>query len=482
MLQEGNPYAFHKKLALVLGPILLLFFLIASPNQNLKLDAVYGCALLMILWWVAEVVPIYITAMLPMFLFPALGIFTVKETFIPYANPIIFLFLGGFIIALAMEERNLHTRIALGIIRLTGTDPKGIILGFMLATSFLSMWISNTATTVMMLPIALSVVQLLKHQEVDQKLFSSFSLSLLLSIAYSANIGGTITLIGTPPNVVLAGLFEEKLGIEIGFGDWMLLGLPTGIVLLAACYFLITRVLIKVNLAKIKGSSDLFESKRKQLGKMNKAEKLVLTAFLTTALLWCFRGNINAWVGFALLHNTSIAMFGGFLMFTIPVNLNKGEFLLHWKSTQKLPWGILILFGGGLCLANAFESVGIIASLGSWVEANFSYSTAGLILGLTLLSIFATEIMSNVALVTVLLPVVITIGAALNIPFYQICVPVTLAASCAFMMPISTPPNAVIYSSGLVPIHKMVKVGVVLNVIAGLVLSFLVPWLASIVF
>ena len=482
-MTKENSYPYYKKLALVLGPLLFLSFLFLSPDNELQLYQVYGISSWMIIWWMAEVVPIYITAMLPMIIFPSLGLFSIKDRFVPYANPIIFLFMGGFIIALAMEERKLHIRMALFIIKLTGTKPLGILIGMMLSTAFLSMWISNTATTVMMLPIALSVLNLLKHQDrSNQKEFETFALALLLAIAYAANIGGTMTIIGTPPNVVFAGLFQEYHHIEIGFGQWMLVGVPTGILLLSITYLLLTKVLLKIQLTEIDGSAALFERKRLELGKMEKGERMVLIVFLLTAFLWIFKSQINVLLGSPILHNTTIAMFGGLLMFLLPVNLNKGEFVLNWKATTRLPWGILILFGGGLSLAAAFAQVGLVSNVGNWLAENVSASI--FILGFTLIavSIFATEIMSNVALVTVMLPVVIAISEGMGISPYEITIPVTLAASCAFMMPISTPPNAVVFSSGLIKMPQMAKIGLVLNLISVVVLAVLVPCLISFVF
>jgi sodium-dependent dicarboxylate transporter 2/3/5 len=482
-MKGASEYPFYKKLALGAGPVLFALLLLTSPTADPQLNQVLGIATWMIVWWVAEVIPIYVTALLPMVLFPTLGIYTVKETFIPYANPIIFLFLGGFVIALAMEERKLHIRMALQIIKFTGTKPRGIILGFMLATAFLSMWISNTATAVMMLPIALSVIQLLKKQgNTNENEFNKFALALLLSIAYSANIGGTMTLVGTPPNVVFAGLFEERYGLEVGFGKWMLVGIPTGIILLLSCYALLTRLVFQVKLEVIEGSSELFAQRRKSLGSINPAERLVLIIFLITAFLWTFKGNINQLLGYSLLHNTTIAMLGAVAMFVTPVNLGKGDFILHWKSTLKLPWGILLLFGGGLSLAAALDQVGLISTVGNWVAEHAAFSLLILVLGLTLISVFVTEIMSNVALVTVLLPVVMGISDSLGISPYYLSIPVTLGASCAFMMPISTPPNAVVYGSGMIKIPQMAYAGIFINAVAVLLLTFLVPWLASLVF
>ncbi len=390
--------------------------------------------------------------------------------------------MGGFIIALAMEKRKLHLRIALNLIKLTGTKPTGIILGFSLATAFLSMWISNTATAVMMLPIALSVLQLLsKNNHVIE--YKKFGLALMLSIAYSANIGGTMTLIGTPPNVVLAGFIENRYGIEIGFGQWMLIGVPFGLIMLSVSYLLLTRGVIRIKLPRIQGAGSLIEQELAKLGRIEKAEKGVLIVFILTAVLWMFKSQVNQLVfDKQLLSNTTIAMFGGLLLFCIPVDLSKKEFLLDWKSMKDLPWGILLLFGGGLSLAGGLESVGAIDLVGTFAAENLKTSVWIMVIGLATISLFATEIMSNVALVTVLLPVVMGISDQMGFSAFEFAIPVTLAASCAFMMPISTPPNAVVYSSGQVKVNQMIQVGFVLNIATIIVLSSIMYWLIGLVF
>jgi sodium-dependent dicarboxylate transporter 2/3/5 len=317
----------------------------------------------MVIWWITEAVPLFVTALLPLVFFPLLGIADMTATAAPYANPIIFLFMGGFLIALAMEKRNLHTRMALTLIRVTGTPANGIILGFMLATAFLSMWISNTATTVMMLPIALSVVNLLRENNPEAEGYHKFALSLMLCIAYSANIGGTATIIGTPPNVVFLGYMKQFYQRDIEFGRWLLIGIPFSITMLTATFFLTTRVLFRHGLGRLTGSAQLVKEKLKALGSMSKAEKLVGVIFFLTAVCWIFQQNINEYLCVFLqtspgepcrsyVNNTNIAMAGGILMFITPVNLENHEFVLDWRSTERLPWGILLLFGGGLCLAN----------------------------------------------------------------------------------------------------------------------------------
>lgn len=428
----------------------------------------------MLIWWILEVFPIFITALLPMVFFPALGVLSVQETFMPYASPIVFLFLGGFIIALAMEERRLHERISYGLIRLTGTKPRQIIMGFMIATALVAMWISNTATAVMLLPIALSVSRLLEEQTDDKVLLGRFRLLLMLGIAYAANIGGTMTLIGTPPNLVFAGYYFETFGVDFPFSRWFIFGIPTGTILLFATYQLLTKVIYPIKGNEIEGVKELIQKKWQDMGKMTRPEISVLVVFAMTVSLWVFAQPINELIGKRVLNNTNIAMLGGLAMFITPVNWAKGEFILEWKSTVKLPWGILILFGGGLTLAKGLEAAGIIQSIGDYIAANLSLSPWLLVLLLTAFALFATEVMSNVALVTVLLPVVIGIGESTGVDPLLLAIPVTLAASCAFMMPISTPPNAVVYSSGYVSVKQMMRAGLWLNIISIAVIVSLV--------
>ncbi len=405
-----------------------------------------------------------------MVFFPALGIMGLKETFTPYASPIVFLFLGGFLIALAMEERKLHQRIAFGLIRLTGTKPRGIILGFMVATAIVAMWISNTATTVMMLPIGLSVIALMNDQGLEEKLMKRFGLLIMLGIAYAANIGGTMTLIGTPPNLVFAGYYFEQTGVEFPFADWLLIGIPTGLTLLITGYVLLIKLIYPISNAPIPGVETMFLEKWKELGKMKRGESMVLAVFGITVFSWIMLDPINELLGSKLLNNVNVAVGGGLLMFFVPVDWKKGEFIMSWDSTKRLPWGILILFGGGLSLASGLETAGIIDSIALWVSGNAGSSVVVICIGLTLLAIFLTEIMSNVALVTVLLPIVFSIANQMGADPLILTIPVTLAASCAFMMPISTPPNAIVYSSGQISVSQMMRAGIWMNLIAVVII------------
>lgn len=470
--------------ALLAGPafffIVLNFVAISGLDNNaIKVLAV---AAWMIVWWMAEAVPLPVTALVPLVLFSILDIFSTAEAAAPYASPIVFLFMGGFLIALAMEKRNLHRRIALNIINLTGTQANGIILGFMIATAFLSMWISNTATTVMMLPIALSVIDLLQDQQGEgiSKGYRRFALGLMLGIAYSANIGGTATIIGTPPNVVFVGYMQEFYDREIDFSRWLLVGIPVSFTLLAITYFMLTRVLFPHRLQKLTGSDNLIKDKLRELGTMNRAEKLVAIIFFLTAISWIFQSSINSLLGDSYLDNTIVAMAGGILMFITPANIRKNEFVLDWESTSRLPWGILLLFGGGLCLAKGMESTGLVQLVGETIAGSSDVSLWLLLLILVAFMLFMTEVMSNVALAVIFIPVVLGIADSLQVNPLYLAIPVTLASSCAFMMPISTPPNAVVFSSGYIRMADMVRAGIFLNIIAVLLLLLvgltLVQW------
>lgn len=456
----------QRRVGFFLGPIVFLMVLFLDFGLKASEAKIIAIAAWMIIWWVVEAFPIYITAMLPMVLFPAMGVMDIKQTFEPYASPIVFLFLGGFLVALAMEERKLHHRIAFSLIRLTGTKPKGIILGFMLATAAVAMWISNTATAVMMLPIGLSVVQLMDNQGMDEKFFKRFALLLMLGIAYAANIGGTMTLIGTPPNLVFAGYYFDNVGEEFGFVNWLLIGVPVGLTLLITGYLLLTKAIFPISNQAIEGVEELFERKWKELGEMQRAEQLVLGVFTLTVLCWVLIDPINQALGVKALNNTNIAMGGGLLMFLTPVDWKKGEFILQWESTKRLPWGILILFGGGLTLAGGLEQAGIINNIAQWISNNVVSNPIAICIGLTFLAIFLTELMSNVALITVLLPIVFGIAEQTGADPLLLTIPVTLAASCAFMMPISTPPNAIVYSSGYISVRQMMKAGIWMNLLA----------------
>ena len=460
-----------KTLGLILGPVSFILISRLSYLDSLSPQAwdVLGIGAWMVTWWVTEATPMAVAALLPIVTFPALGVFDLTQATAPYANPVIFLFMGGFFIALGLEEHGLHKRISLNLIKLTGTSANGIIFGFMLATGFLSMWISNTASTIMMLPIAATVISLLKRTVDDKKGLDLFSLSLMLGIAYAANIGGIATIIGTPPNVVLAGYAKQLLNIEIDFSKWMLIGIPISSTMLLLTFFFLTQVLYRNKLGKIVSASRLIDSELKNLGNMGREEKLVAIIFGLTAFMWIFKLPINALLGNDILNDTATAIIGGILMFAVPVNIKKGYGLVPWEATKRLPWGILLLFGGGMTLAKAMESTGLINIIADLVAHN---PMSSILVYLILIGsmLFLTELMSNVALATMYIPVVIGIANGLGMNPLLLSIPMAMAASCAFMMPISTPPNAIVFSSGHIRMSQMIKTGFILNILSVIIL------------
>ena len=476
--QENNKW---KLLSFISGPLafFILLFTINSSFISPNAGKVLALAAWIIIWWMTEAVPIAITALLPLILFPLLGVMKMSEAAAPYANPIIFLFMGGFMIALALEKHRLHERIALNLIKFTGTSGNGIIVGFMLATAFISMWISNTATAMMMLPIAISVINLLKSDpsmpnEHLPKGERNFAIGLMLMVAYASSIGGIGTIIGTPPNVVFAGLLDQFYHQKLDFGKWMLVGVPLMALILLATYIIITKIFFVNGIKNVKGSDELIRIKLLELGNISKEEKLVIVIFSVTCLMWVFQQAINLLLGKEILNDTNVAMTGGVLMFATPVDWKQMKFLLRWSDTEKMAWGILILFGGGLCLALGLSNAGIIQAVGAKI-AEQSPSTQWLLFGLITASVFITELMSNVALVQIFLPVVFGIATNLGVNPILLGMPVTIGASMAFMFPVATPPNAIVFSSGHMKVKHMMKAGILLNIV-----SIILIYLASV--
>ena len=472
-----------KKVGLFLGPVFFLLILLwPQPLLSTQGDAVIAVALWMVTWWLTEAVSISVTALLPLLLFPLLDIMPIAEVGNNYGSPIIFLFFGGFVMALALEKVNLHRRIALNIIRITGTTPNKVVLGFMIATASLSMWISNTATAVVMLPIAMSVIKLL-IDEVDgfTKKDRNFAVSVLLGIAFSANAGGIATVIGTPPNSILIGLLENEYQIEISFLKWMVFALPFSIIMIGLSYITLVHLIFPSKGLNFSASNEVIQEELRKLGPTRSKEKMVLGIFAVTVSLWIFRTLINSVFPSLGLSDTMISMFAAISLFAVPFNLKKGDFILDWKDTEKLAWGILILFGGGLALAKGMSVSGIVDQVSQSIAAgNFSITaTASLLI---LLMLFMTELMSNVALVAVLAPVVAGIAIGLGIPMVYLLIPVTMASSCAFMLPMATPPNAIVFASGFIEVKDMVKAGILLNLVAVLILIGLFEYIIPLLF
>ena len=400
-----------------------------------------------------------------------------------YGSPIVYLFFGGFVMALALEKVGLHKRIALNIVRLTGTTPNKVILGFMIATAFLSMWISNTATTVVMLPIALSVISLLiNDSDGFTKGDKHFALAIMLGIAYAANVGGIATIIGTPPNTVMVGFMEQEYQKDISFLSWMMIGLPFSVLMIGIIYLILVKIVYPNHLEQLDNSQEIIYQELEKLGPIQATERRVLIIFLITMLLWITRTYVNQWVPFIQLSDAGISMLAAFALFSIPFKFNKGEFILEWKDTVKLPWGILILFGGGLALASGLSDAGVIDYIGEMVSANKTFTAIAVGAMLIAIMLFMTELMSNVALVAIFAPVVAGIATGLDHEILYMLIPMAMASSCAFMLPMSTPPNAIVFASGYIKVHEMARAGILLNIISILILIFFMVFLIPRVF
>jgi sodium-dependent dicarboxylate transporter 2/3/5 len=479
-LEKAADSRWKPLLALLSGPFLFAITLLFNPfGLDIEANNVMAVAFLMITWWIAEALPMPAVALIPLVLFPLMGIAKISDAAAPYANEVVFLFMGGFLIGLGIEKWNLHKRIALSIVQFTGTNGNRILLGFILATGFISMWLSNTATTMMMLPIAASVISVVVAKNENNPQLRHFAVCMMLGIAYASNFGGIATIIGTPPNVAYASYISKQLNNEISFSAWMLIGLPVSLLLLFSLYI----VLIKLFPSRIDSNDEmrlLIKNELAALGPMSLPEKRVLAIFMTTALLWIFREVINNF-GVVKLDDNMIAVFGGLLMFVVPAGrgAKQNERILVWSDTSKMAWGILLLFGGGITLAAALEKAGLIKMLGVWLSSFSGSSVVFLVIAVTVISLFISEVMSNVAQVIVFAPVVTGIATATGVDPYMLGIPMTLAASCASMMPMGTPPNAIVFSTGHLKLGEMMKAGLIMNLISILLIIlsglFLVP-------
>jgi sodium-dependent dicarboxylate transporter 2/3/5 len=487
---------YKKEAALLIGLILALLFYFFNPFSLVpKALIVLSVAFAMISWWVLEAAPLAVVAMVPIVVFPLLGIASIKEVTRSYSDSTIFLFMGGFFIALAIEKWNLHKRIALGIINITGTNGNQIILGFILATCFLSLWLSNTATTMMMLPIAGSVIHVItKHHNKDGNI-KNFSLVLMLSIAYASNFAlGTI--IGTPPNVAYVAHISERFNYTIGFTDWMLVFMPLTIVMIIALYWIMVKWLYPNKINHSAEGKKFIQEELAKLGKISISEKRVLIIFSITVFLWITKDLINGFQKIIQLDDAIIAMAGGLTLFIVSSGTDEvneyttkeGEVelpsrLLEWADTSKMAWGILLMFGGGIALAKALEEANLLQQLGAYIASFSSTNLLLMILVVTTLSVFLSEVMSNVAQVIVLAPVISSVAIALNMDPLSLGIPMTLGASVASMLPMGTPPNAIVFASGHVKIKDMIKTGFVLNIICIIIITLfcwlLQPYLIS---
>ena len=473
-----------RKIGLYLGPILFILtrFFLEAEGLSDQANAVLASTLWIAIWWITEAIPIAATSLLPIILFPLSGALPLADTSSSFGHRFVFLYLGGFILALAIQKWNLHKRIALNIIMVVGTNVQKIILGFMVATAFLSMWISNTATAVMMLPIGIAIIKQmkdLKNSPEDENLI--FGKALMLSIAYSASIGGIATLIGTPPNLVFAGIIQEVYNIEISFLKWFQFGFPISILLLAISWIYLTKVAFKFKQNEFNEGKEEINRQLEELGPISYEEKIVLSVFVVTGLAWILRTYLlNKFI--PNLDDSIIALISGISLFLFQANNQEGknEKIMNWEDAVKLPWGILLLFGGGLAIAQGFQSSG----LANWIAENLTqlngFSLFIILLVLITAVNFLTEITSNLATTAMLLPILAPTAVILGVHPYILMVGATLAASCAFMLPVATPPNAVVFGSNYLKISDMVRVGILMNIISIIIIFMMVYFILPI--
>lgn len=504
---HGNTPKTHKQPSIHPGFFAGLFMFglifLLPPPEGLS-DAAWRTAavtVMMAVWWISEAIPIFVTALVPVALFPLLGIASVGEATSPYANPVIYLFLGGFLIAAAMERWSLHRRFALTILQNAGTKPTSVILGFLVSSAVLSMFVSNTATAIMMLPMAVSVFDLVSHQPEKER--KNFEIGLVLSVAYGCNAGGIGTLIGTPPNALLAGFFQENYGIEIGFLDWMLVGLPIVAVSLPVIHWMLTRVLFPIHIEELRGGKRYIQQELTAMGPMSVQERRVGLIFLMAALGWVFRPIMNDYIpALSGLSDAGIAIGAAMLLFVIPSGMKLADSrvsaapstqtlpsddrfqrtLLQWEHAAKIPWGVLILFGGGLSMASAIQTTGLARWMGMSLEVFGGAPVFGMMFLVVLTMIFVTELTSNTASTAAFLPVLAALAIGVDADPLLFAAPAAIAASCAFMLPVATPPNAIVYSTGKITIREMARAGLWLNVIFSVLITVAAYALISWVF
>lgn len=449
-----------------------------------------GVLMLMAVWWLSEALPLAVTSLVPMVLLPALGVLPLKDAAAPYADRLIFLFMGGFVLALAMERWNLHRRIALTTVLLVGTRPTTVVLGFMLATGVLSGWMSNTATAVMMLPIGLSIIKVVRER--TDAPIENFAKCLVLGIGYAASIGGVATPIGSPPNAILLGVLESTYpggGADISFTQWMMFAVPFVAIFIPAAWLVLTRMVFPVKLKEIPGGRGLIKQLLVSLGPVKLAEWLVMATFFAAVTGWMTREPLRKFsktLGPLLekhVDDTSIALAAAIVLFALPVNLRKGQFVMDWRTASKMPWDVLLLFGGGLSLAAGLQSSGLDKVIGDVVAGLGSVSPVVVLLVVVSISVFLSEVTSNTAQANVMLPIIAVVSVTLGVNPLLLLIPATMALSCAFMMPMGTPPNALVFASGAVTIRQMARAGLALNLLSiGLCVAMaytVIPWVTG---
>ncbi len=481
---EGR--ATYQKIGLLLGPVVALIMLLSDAPEGLGEAgwATAACGILMAIWWATEAVPIAVTALLPLVAFPLLGITTIQDTAAPYANKVIFLFLGGFIVAYTMQRWNLHRRIALNVLQMFGSNGRSLVAGFLFTSAVISMWVMNTSTTMMLLPIAISIISVI-HKSVrslDDKARNDFQYALLLGVAYGATIGGMATLVGTLPNAALAGFMLETYDTEIDFSRWMMIGVPLAIVMLPLAWLALTRWAFTVDFETSGEGKAALKQMRDELGGMTVPEIRVAIVFSILVVAWVGRPMFSMLPGLSALDDSGIAMAGAIALFLIPSGDKTDPLLIRWQYVERLPWNVLLLFGGGLTLASAVSKSGLAEWIGNSLQGLTALPLVGLVIIVASMIILLTEFTSNTATTVTFLPIVGAVAVAASIDPIVLAVPVTLAASCAFMLPVATPPNAIVFGSGMLTIPKMIRAGIVLNIIGIIVVSLAAIFLAPLVF
>lgn len=479
----------RRRIGLVLGVLLAVIVYLLMPSEvdsdlaaaleeggvdttAHAIRATAAIAVLMGVWWMTEAIPLAATALVPLVAFPVLQVSSFADTAPPYASGTIFLFMGGFILALALQRWNLHRRIALVTVLAVGTSPTRLIAGFMIATGFLSMWVSNTATAVMMLPIGMSVLTLVGQLgKGENPLNSRFGTALMLGIAYAASIGSLGTLIGTPPNALLRGYLQENHDVTIGFGQWMVFGVPLSVVFLAFCWWLLTHVLYQPEITELPGGRTAIQDELGRLGPMSAPEKTVGLVFVAAALSWVFLPTLFPNSG---ISDELIAMCVALACFLLPARVKDGVALLDWESAKELPWDVLLLFGGGLALSAQFTSTGLSVWIGEQAAGLDVLPVVLIVVAVTALVLFLTELTSNTATAAAFLPIIGGVAVGLGLDVMLLVVPVALAATSAFMLPVATPPNAIAFGSGYIRMNQMVRAGLWLNLVGILLITLTV--------
>lgn len=474
--RANRPVETYQVVGRILGPAIFVIMLLADQWQGVMSTEAWRVAavgLWMATWWATEAIPVPVTAFLPLVVFEPLGVSSLHDAAAPYASPTIYLFMGGFVMALALERWNLHRRIALAVIDNAGTDGRRLIGAFMLVCAVLSMWMTNTSTTMLLLPIALSVSAVMRDNVPDlpEETRQHFQVALLLGLAYSASIGGLATLIGTPPNALLMGFMAENYDIEISFARWMLVGIPVSFVMLPLAWILLTRILFPCHIPANQAVKKHLDGLREELGAMTIPERRVAVVFVCLILSWMLLRPLTDWLGSSGISDTGIVMTAAMLLFMLPSGDPTQPRLMTWEDVRRLPWGVLILFGGGLSLAAAVSDSGLALWLGEQLAPLNAWGTAVLVVASVALVIFLTELTSNAATTATLLPVMGAIAVQAGVPPIVLTVPITIAASCAFMLPVATPPNAIVFSTGAISIPQMVRAGIYLNIIGIVIVS-----------